>query len=178
MQVRSVRKQMELQMRNTKTKLPKGIRKSEQKLTKMMVFIFGTFLLTYMPGVVVKMVRFDNSLISSARGNPAVQVVPLTFELKLDEDLNKPGLHVMFYVLNWISVVMNPVIYFFTQERYRDAFRYRAHKRSKIQMTNSIPISYYVRYLFCGTIAARRTTLTMQSTRRDDRESTVSRSEP
>ena len=123
MQVRSVRKQMEIQMRNTKTKLPKGIRKSEQKLTKMMVFIFGTFLLTYMPGVVVKMVRLDNSLISSARGNPAVQVVPLTFELKLDEDLNKPGLHVMFYVLNWISVVMNPVIYFFTQERYRDAFR-------------------------------------------------------
>ena len=56
MQVRSVRKQMELQMRTTKTKLPKGIRKSEQKLTKMMVFIFGIFLVTYMPGVIVKMV--------------------------------------------------------------------------------------------------------------------------
>ena len=123
MQVRSVRKQMELQMRNTKTKMPKGIRKSERRLTKMMAFIFGIFVVTYMPGVVVKMVRINDTLISSTRGNPDVQVVPLTFGLKLDEDLNKPGLHVMFYVLNWISVVMNPIIYFFTQERYRDAFR-------------------------------------------------------
>ena len=56
LQVRSVRKQMELQMRNTMMKLPKGIRKSEQKLTRMMLFIFGVFFVTYMPGVGVKMV--------------------------------------------------------------------------------------------------------------------------
>ena len=47
---------MELQMRNTKMKLPKGIRKSERRLTRMMLFIFGVFFVTYMPGVVVKMV--------------------------------------------------------------------------------------------------------------------------
>ena len=47
---------MELQMRSTKMKLPKGIRKSEQRLTRMMLFIFGVFFVTYMPGVVVKMV--------------------------------------------------------------------------------------------------------------------------
>ena len=47
---------MELQMRNAKKKLPKGIRKSEQKLTKMMLLIFGVFMLSYLPGVGVKIV--------------------------------------------------------------------------------------------------------------------------
>ncbi len=38
------------------SRLPKGLREKEQKLTRMMGGIFLVFLLTYMPGVIVKLV--------------------------------------------------------------------------------------------------------------------------
>lgn len=33
-------------------------------------------------------------------------------------------MHVLSYILNWSSVVLNPLIYVATQERYRQAVRY------------------------------------------------------
>ena len=49
---------MEKQMKIAKVKRPKGIREQEQRLTRMMALIFGTFLLTYFPGVTVKLVPY------------------------------------------------------------------------------------------------------------------------
>ena len=37
-------------------KIPKGLRRREQKLTKMMFLIFGCFLVTYIPGLITKLV--------------------------------------------------------------------------------------------------------------------------
>ena len=47
-------------MKTSDMKMPKGLKQREQKLTKMMLFIFSCFLLTYMPGVIVKLVRKSN----------------------------------------------------------------------------------------------------------------------
>ena len=52
-----MRKKMEEEMKRASTKVPKGLKEREQKLTKMMAFIFMCFLATYMPGVVVKVVK-------------------------------------------------------------------------------------------------------------------------
>ena len=41
-------------MQRASTRVPKGLKAREQKLTKMMGLIFGTFLLTYLPGVAIK----------------------------------------------------------------------------------------------------------------------------
>ena len=58
-QVKMVRKQMEKQLVRTSTIMPKGMKMREQRLTKMMAFIFGCFLLTYMPGAVIKLVSYS-----------------------------------------------------------------------------------------------------------------------
>ena len=57
LKVRLVRKEMEAQLKTSDMKMPKGLKAREQKLTRMMLFIFSCFLLTYMPGVIVKLVR-------------------------------------------------------------------------------------------------------------------------
>jgi len=48
---------MERQMQRSSSRTPQGLRKREQKLTKMMALIFGCFLVTYMPGAVIKLVN-------------------------------------------------------------------------------------------------------------------------
>ena len=55
--VKTARKHVESQMHRTSTRVPKGLKEREQRLTKMMALIFGCFLFTYMPGVVIKLVR-------------------------------------------------------------------------------------------------------------------------
>ena len=40
-----------------------------------------------------------------------------------DPTKNWPTLHVLCYIINWISVIMNPIIYVATQEKYRVAIR-------------------------------------------------------
>lgn len=94
--VYTMRHQMEKQLKS-RASMPKGMKEREQRLTKMMLFIFGCFLLTYLPGTVVKL--FDN-------------------------DIYYPTLHVASYIVNWLAVIMNPTIYVATQERYRHAFKY------------------------------------------------------
>eukprot|EP00095_Tigriopus_kingsejongensis_P007204 maker-scaffold192_size271026-snap-gene-1.21 protein:Tk07204 transcript:maker-scaffold192_size271026-snap-gene-1.21-mRNA-1 annotation:"gustatory receptor trehalose 1" len=96
MKVHVMRQKMEEQLQN-RTALPKGMKQREQRLTKMMLFIFGCFLLTYLPGVGIKV---------------------------MDKSLHYPSLHVASYIVNWLSVIMNPTIYVATQERYRQAFQY------------------------------------------------------
>lgn len=51
-----VREHMEAQLKRSSAALPKGLKDREQRLTKMMLFIFGCFLITYLPGAIVKLV--------------------------------------------------------------------------------------------------------------------------
>lgn len=55
--VKATRRHMETQMQRSSTRVPRGLKEREQKLTKMMAFIFACFLATYMPGVIIKLVR-------------------------------------------------------------------------------------------------------------------------
>lgn len=48
--------------------MPKGLKKKEQQLTKMMCIIFGCFIVTYMPGVFVK-------LVSQLDSNPLIAML-------------------------------------------------------------------------------------------------------
>ena len=43
--------------------------------------------------------------------------------LKIDDEKDFPGLHVLCYIINWSSVVMNPAIYVATQPKYRMAIK-------------------------------------------------------
>ena len=42
---------------------------------------------------------------------------------KIDDEMDLPTLHVLCYIINWLSVVMNPAIYVATQPMYRMAFK-------------------------------------------------------
>ena len=42
---------------------------------------------------------------------------------QFDSQKDKPSLHVLTYVINWSSVVMNPIIYVATQSKYRVAIK-------------------------------------------------------
>lgn len=95
--VTSMRQQMEALGKEGATRMPKGLRDRENRLTNMMLIIYVTFLLTYWPGVLVKL---------------------------FDKDINHGSVHIFFYILNWSSVLVNPIIYAATQKRYRDAYRY------------------------------------------------------
>ena len=98
---------------------PEGLRRRERKLTFMMFLIFGCFLVTYMPSLVVKMVRgsYYYSLLH-CKSKCVILHPP-----QVDGRKMHPGLHVFCYILNWSSVMMNPVIYVATQSSYRMAIR-------------------------------------------------------
>ena len=42
---------------------------------------------------------------------------------KIDDEKDFPSLHVLCYIINWSSVVMNPAIYVATQPKYRMAIK-------------------------------------------------------
>ena len=42
---------------------------------------------------------------------------------KIDDEIDFPTLHVLCYIINWSSVVMNPAIYVATQPKYRMAIK-------------------------------------------------------
>ena len=60
----------------------------------MMATLFIVFLVTYLPSSIIK---------------------------QFDDDYNYPKIHVICYIINWIAVVINPVIYLASQEHYRVA---------------------------------------------------------
>lgn len=82
------------QMENSQVAMPKSLKEREQRLTKMMLIIFACFLMTYLPSFFVKY---------------------------LDRNKKYPTYHVLCYIINWLSVIMNPAIYVATQEKYRYA---------------------------------------------------------
>ena len=51
-----MRKSMEKEMRKSKIRVPTALRDREQKLTRMLLIIFVCFLLSYAPGMIIKLV--------------------------------------------------------------------------------------------------------------------------
>ena len=43
------------------------------------------------------------------------------FFFQIDKNYEYPKLHVLCYIINWFAVLINPIIYVMTQERYRVA---------------------------------------------------------
>jgi len=72
-------------------------RKMERLFMLMLGSIFVFFILTYVPGIIVK---------------------------QFDPCFSKPTLHVLAYVINWASVWVNPIIYVVSQKKYQDAIRH------------------------------------------------------
>ncbi|XP_064090433.1 G-protein coupled receptor moody-like isoform X2 [Macrobrachium nipponense] len=82
----------------SRTKVEREARRkrNEWRITKMVLIIFIAFLITYLPITLVK---------------------------NLDKDVNYPGLHVMGYVLIYISSCINPIIYVIMNRQYRQAYK-------------------------------------------------------
>ncbi|XP_066974186.1 G-protein coupled receptor moody-like isoform X2 [Macrobrachium rosenbergii] len=82
----------------SRTKVEREARRkrNEWRITKMVLIIFIAFLITYLPITLVK---------------------------NLDKGVNYPGLHVMGYVLIYISSCINPVIYVIMNRQYRQAYK-------------------------------------------------------
>ena len=76
-----VREHMEAQLKRSSAALPKGLKDREQRLTKMMLFIFGCFLVTYLPGAIVKLVRVQE--ITNVPG-ARISCFPLVDETRVD----------------------------------------------------------------------------------------------
>ncbi|XP_040576322.1 protein trapped in endoderm-1 [Lepeophtheirus salmonis] len=75
----------------------KALKKREQKLTKMMCTIFFCFALSYFPAAIIKV---------------------------FDGDETMPHLHIITYIVNWLTVIMNPVIYVISNDKYRLAIHF------------------------------------------------------
>jgi len=71
-------------------------RKEDLRLTKMMLTIFISFLVCFLPLMLVNVI---------------------------DDDVNVPALHVIASVLAWMSATINPFIYAFKNRQYQQAFK-------------------------------------------------------
>lgn len=69
---------------------------TETRFIAMLGLIFAVFVVTFLPGYLVK---------------------------QMDKCVNKSGLHVFCYILNWCSVWINPVIYVVSQSNYQAAIK-------------------------------------------------------
>jgi len=84
--------------------------KMEKRFIKMLATILFIFILTYMPGFLIK--RFDKCY-------------------------KKPTLHAVAYVFNWASVWLNPIIYIVGQKKYQDAIKYLFGRFSTQKQNNT-----------------------------------------
>ena len=71
-------------------------RKEDLRLTKMMLTIFVSFLVCFLPLMLVNVI---------------------------DDDVDVPTLHVIASVLAWMSATINPFIYAFKNRQYQQAFK-------------------------------------------------------
>merc|ERR1712018_1029681 len=72
--------------------------------------IFVLFIVTYLPSLLVK---------------------------SLDKCYDHPVLHILSYIINWSSVVINPIIYVVSQKKYQDAIM---HTKNDIMMCLGMPV--------------------------------------
>merc|ERR1719414_2337987 len=70
-------------------------RREDIRLTKMMLIIFVSFIVCFLPNMVVNVA---------------------------DEDVTYPYLHIIASILAWASAIINPFIYAFKNRQYQQAF--------------------------------------------------------
>jgi len=92
----NVQKHMAASGPNTQTSLQSNQRREDIRMTKMMLMIFLSFLICFLPLMLVNV---------------------------LDDDVKYPSLHVIGSVLAWASAVINPFIYAFKNRQYKLAFK-------------------------------------------------------
>ena len=94
-------------------------RKEDLRLTKMMLTIFVSFLVCFLPLMLVNVI---------------------------DDDVDVPTLHVIASVLAWMSATINPFIYAFKNRQYQQAFKKvqllsSSRSRAKVQLTMNFSAS-------------------------------------
>lgn len=82
----------------TKTKEQRELKtkRNEWRITKMVLAIFLSFLICYLPITIVKVA---------------------------DKDVHFPGLHVLGYIMLYLSACINPIIYVIMNKQYRQAYK-------------------------------------------------------
>jgi len=107
-------KMKEMQQDNKRISVRKeDERRAEKRFMMMLAAIFFVYVITYMPGFLVKTV---------------------------DRCYTHPTLHSIAYVFNWASVWINPVIYIAAQKKYQDALRhllpcFKSNRRTSVRTT-------------------------------------------
>ena len=76
----------------------------------MLAAIYVLFIVTYAPSLLVKMVNYF-----SWRDHPICK--PLNYQS--DKRYKNPTLHIIAYVINWATVVINPIVYVVSQKKYK-----------------------------------------------------------
>ena len=76
----------------------------------MLAAIYVLFIVTYAPSLLVKMVNYF-----SWRDHPICN--PLNYQS--DKRYKNPTLHIIAYVINWATVVINPIVYVVSQKKYK-----------------------------------------------------------
>lgn len=71
-------------------------KRNEWRITKMVLAIFLSFLACYLPITIIKVV---------------------------DKDVNWPGLHIVGYIMIYLSACINPIIYVIMNKQYRQAYK-------------------------------------------------------
>jgi len=93
----NVQKHMNSGINRTKdTMVQSGQRKEDLRMTKMMLIIFISFLVSFLPLMLVNVI---------------------------DDEVQIPTFHVIASVLAWMSAVVNPFIYAFKNRQYKQAFK-------------------------------------------------------
>lgn len=92
-------------------------RRNEWRITKMVLAIFLSFIVCYLPITTVKVV---------------------------DSDVRYPGLHVIAYILLYLSACINPIIYVIMNKQYRQAYKtvLMCHKPRMLSTTPGPGSSY------------------------------------
>eukprot|EP00088_Acartia_fossae_P022620 TRINITY_DN2377_c0_g1_i2.p1 TRINITY_DN2377_c0_g1~~TRINITY_DN2377_c0_g1_i2.p1 ORF type:complete len:372 (+),score=85.47 TRINITY_DN2377_c0_g1_i2:100-1215(+) len=92
----NVQKHLALAGATRETSLQSNQRKEDLRMTKMMLLIFLSFLVCFLPLMLVNV---------------------------LDDEVDYPSLHIIGSVLAWASAVINPFIYAFKNRQYKHAFK-------------------------------------------------------
>lgn len=71
-------------------------KRNEWRITKMVLAIFMSFLLCYLPITIIKVA---------------------------DKDVDWPGLHIFGYIMIYLSACINPIIYVIMNKQYRQAYK-------------------------------------------------------
>ena len=80
----------------------------------MLAAMYVIFILTYLPSLLIKIV--------TKKTHPPGEDIPFLIPdnyYQFDKCYNHETIHIMAYVINWASVVINPILYVVSQKKYK-----------------------------------------------------------